>query len=45
VPGRHVVFSDETPITNLHLSMLDKMGVSVDKLGDSNGRLQGLSEI
>jgi Protein of unknown function (DUF1552) len=42
-PGRHVKFADETPITNLHLSMLDKMGVSVESFGDSNGRLEGLS--
>lgn len=40
--GRHVVYPDYTPMTNLFLSMLDRAGVHVDKLGDSNGRLQGL---
>jgi hypothetical protein len=44
-PGRHVRYADETPITNLYLSMLDKMGVPVEQIGDSNGRLDGLSEL
>lgn len=42
--GRHIVYP-ETPMTNLFLTLLDKMGVPTDKLGDSNGKLQGLSEI
>jgi hypothetical protein len=44
-PGRHIKYADETPITNLYLSMLDKMGVPVDALGDSSGRLEGLSDL
>ncbi len=44
-PGRHVRYADETPITNLFLSMLDRMGVPVDTLGDSTGRLEGLSDL
>jgi hypothetical protein len=44
-PGRHVRYADETPITNLYLSMLDKMGVPVDSLGDSTGKLEGLSDL
>jgi hypothetical protein len=44
-PGRHIRFADETPMTNLYLSMLDRMGVQVEQLGDSNGRLEGLSEL
>jgi hypothetical protein len=44
-PGRHIRYADETPITNLYMSMLDKMGVPVDQLGDSNGRLEGLSNL
>src|SRR5205085_1973013 len=43
--GRHLRYADETPITNLYLSMLDRMGVPVDKLGDSTGRLAGLSDL
>jgi Protein of unknown function (DUF1552) len=44
-PGRHIRFADETPMTNLYLSMLDRMGVPVEQIGDSNGRLEGLSEL
>ncbi len=40
--GRHVKYKDGTPMTNLFLSMLDRMGTKVDHLGDSTGRLQGL---
>jgi hypothetical protein len=44
-PGRHVKYADETPITNLYMSMLDRMGVPVESLGDSTGRLEGLSDL
>ena len=37
--GRHVVYQKETPMTNLLLSMLDKVGAPAAKLGDSSGRL------
>jgi hypothetical protein len=37
--GRHLVYRNETPMTNLLLSMLDKAGVPAEKLGDSTGRL------
>lgn len=40
--GRHIRYQ-EKPMTNLYLSMLDRMGVRTDKLGDSNGRLEELS--
>jgi hypothetical protein len=29
-------------VTNLHLTILDKLGVQVDRLGDSTGRLDGV---
>jgi Protein of unknown function (DUF1552) len=41
--GRHLRFPTETPLNNLWLSMLDRMGVPTSKLGDSTGVLQGLS--
>jgi uncharacterized protein DUF1552 len=41
--GRHIVYKQETPMTNLLLSMLDKVGVQAEKLGDSTGRLELLS--
>ena len=40
--GRHLVFKDETPLNNLFLSMLDRMGADVAELGDSNGRITAL---
>lgn len=40
--GRHLRFPRETPLTNLWLSLLDRVGVSVDAFGDSTGRLAGL---
>jgi hypothetical protein len=36
--GRHIKRQDE-PMTNLLVSVLDKVGISVDKLGDSTRRL------
>ena len=40
--GRHVGLSGETPLTNLHLSLLDRMNVPVRSFGDSTGRLTAL---
>jgi hypothetical protein len=38
--GRHIRYTNRTPMTNLLLTMLDKANVPrVDKLGDSTGRL------
>jgi hypothetical protein len=44
-PGRHLRYPDETPITNLYMSMLDRMGVPAEQFGDSNGRLMELSNL
>jgi hypothetical protein len=43
--GRHIQLRDETPVANLYLSMLDAMEVQTDKLGDSQGRLNYLTEL
>lgn len=40
--GRHIRYPDQTPMNNLHLSMLDRMGVPVESLGDSTGKLATL---
>jgi hypothetical protein len=40
-PGRHVRF-ENTPMSNLHLALLDRMGVSTPRLGDSTGILGNL---
>jgi hypothetical protein len=42
--GRHVVYPD-TPMTNLYLTLLDRMGVPAEKLGDSNGKVEHLSDV
>jgi len=44
-PGRYIRYPNETPITNLYLSMLDRIGVPVEKIGDSKARLNGLSDL
>jgi Protein of unknown function (DUF1552) len=40
--GRRMVVRRETPMCNLFLTMMDRMGVHMDKFGDSTGRLEGL---
>lgn len=42
-PGRHLVLERETPVTNLWLSMLARMGIEVDSIGDSTGPLDALA--
>jgi hypothetical protein len=37
--GRHIRYKEPTPLANLHLSLLDKVGVKLDRFGDSNGKL------
>jgi hypothetical protein len=41
--GRHLVMSGETPMNNLFLSILDRVGAKVESIGDSAGRLAGLA--
>jgi hypothetical protein len=43
--GRHVRYKAGTPLANLQLSLLDKVGVRVDQFGDSTGKLDLLAEI
>jgi len=37
--GQHLVYPDHTPLSNVLLTMLDRAGVPLDKLGDSTGKL------
>jgi hypothetical protein len=37
--GRHIRYPKETPLANLHLTLLDKLGIPMDRMGDSTGRL------
>jgi hypothetical protein len=39
-PGQHLTAKIGTPITNLYLSLLDRMGVHQEALGDSSGRFE-----
>jgi hypothetical protein len=39
VGNRHIAFRGQVPMTNLLLTLLDKVGVHADTLGDSNGRV------
>lgn len=42
--GRHLKLRNPTPLANLHLALLDKVGVKLDRFGDSNGRLDEVFE-
>ena len=41
--GRHLIYPDDTPLTNLQLTLLNRMGVPAEKLGDSTGQFTELS--
>ncbi|BDC50262.1 hypothetical protein F183_A25780 [Bryobacterales bacterium F-183] len=41
-PGYRRVYRRETPMSNLFLTMMDRMGVHVENFGDSSGRVSGL---
>ena len=38
--GQHLAFPQSTPLANLMLTLLDRAGIPVDKVGDSNGVMQ-----
>lgn len=42
-PGRHIIYQRETPVCNLFATMLERVGVNPEHIGDSTGRLPGLS--
>jgi hypothetical protein len=43
--GRHIKYSRDTPLANLHVTLLDKLGTHVDRIADSSGVLKGLSGV
>jgi len=43
--GRHLIYPEHTPLTNLQLTLLNKLGVPTEKLGDSTGQFKELSEL
>jgi hypothetical protein len=40
--GRHVRYSESKPLANLHLTLLDKVGVRLDSFADSTGKMDDL---
>ena len=43
--GTHVVYPKDTPMTNLYLTLLDKVGVRTESLGDSTGALEPVASL
>jgi hypothetical protein len=43
--GRHIVYPKDTPMTNLYLTLLDRMGVRPESIGDSTGHIEHLTEV
>jgi hypothetical protein len=41
--GRHVRYAKDTPMSNLYLSLLERVGVEPGRFGDSAGKLANLS--
>ena len=41
-PGRHVRYAKNTPLNDLHLALLEKLGAGATELGDGRGPLGGL---
>jgi hypothetical protein len=44
-PGRYIIYPEGTPMSNLWLSLMDRMETKVERHGDSTGRLQGLGSL
>lgn len=42
--GRHIRYTKPTPLANLHLTLLDKVGVRLDSFADSQGKVDDLFE-
>jgi hypothetical protein len=40
--GQHLVYTEDTPLANLYVSMLDAFGTPVDRFADSTGHLPGV---
>ncbi len=43
--GRHIVYDKETPVANLYMTLLDRVGVHPDSIGNSSGKLVQLSQV
>ena len=43
--GRHLRYATDTPLSNLYVAVLDKLGLPVETFGDSTGSLGYLSDV
>ena len=43
--GRHIRYAEGTPLTNLYMTMLRKVGLRVERIGNSTGELEEVSDI
>ena len=43
--NRHLVYDDNTPMTNFYLTLLDCLGLREDQIGDSTGRVEHLTDV
>lgn len=43
--GRYIRYAEDTPLANLHVTILEKLGVPVEAFGDSSGRLDRLTGV
>jgi len=43
--GQHIVYPKDTPMTNLFLTLLDRVGVRAEKIGDSTGHIEHITEV
>jgi hypothetical protein len=40
--GRHIKYAEPTPLANLHLTLLERVGVRMDAFADSKGKVDEL---
>ncbi len=43
--GRYVRYAQDTPLANMHITILEKLGVPIEALGDSTGQLDRLTDV
>ena len=43
--GRHIQYAEPTPLANLHLTLLEKVGVRLDSFADSQGKVDELLSV
>jgi hypothetical protein len=43
--GRHIRYAEGTNLANLHLTLLDRVGIHMDSFMDSTGQVEGLFEL